>query len=507
MPRYNHVFERIFVVIAAMALQFIFFFLPINWLNNHFRSVAFLAMVLATLIVVSIINRDMLPEAKITWVILVFLAPLFGSIVYLLFSSNRMTSEHKTHFQKITTQSIPYAHQNILPPEEFRALAGKYFGQCSYIHKLTGQVAYQNTAVTFYPLGETFFEALLEELKKAERYIFMEYFILSEGVIWDRLLAVLEEKVRAGVEVRLMFDSFGSIKNLPENYDQILRDKGIQCVSFIPFKPVVSAIHNNRDHRKITVIDGKVGFVGGVNLADEYANITHPFGHWKDTAVKLSGPAVKGLTLLFLQMFNSHQQQVDEFSNYILSDEQTEPASGLVMPFCDGPRPAYPDYISENIILTTLNQAERYVWITTPYLILNSRLRNAICNAAYRGVDVRIITPHIPDKWFIFQITRSNYQRLQKAGVHIYEYTPGFLHAKQFLCDDEIASVSTVNLDYRSLMHHFECGVWMYQPDCLDDIKADFEQLFSVSQNMEAYRQPWPLQLLCRLTHVFFPLL
>ena len=450
----------------------------------------------------------MTTEAKIPWIILVMIAPLAGTVIYMLFSGNHLSREQKRRYGTIVKKSWDYFQQDVLPEEDFRHKMGKHAGQCMYIHHVTGQVAYPETDVKYYPMGEDFYRDLLDDLAKAETYIFMEYFIVKPGIMWEGILNILEKKVQQGVEVRFMYDDLGCVSTLPSNYDQVLRGKGIQCLKFNPFKPVVSEAHNNRDHRKITVIDGKIGFIGGANLADEYINEIHPFGRWKDTAVRLEGKGVKGLNLLFMQTFNAQRRiQNDDFSKYILEDYSKPEAEGVVMPFGDGPRPAYSEYVAENVYLNMINQAERYLWITTPYLILNNRLQNALCSAALRGVDVRIVTPHIPDKKFVFEITRSNYKKLQNAGVKIFEYTPGFIHAKQFLCDDITGIVGTINLDYRSLVHHFECGVWLYQTECLKDIKRDFEKTFDESMLVQDYQQSRFMVVLCKITHIFVPLL
>lgn len=508
MRNWKTLLGRLTLVGLAILLQIGFVLILLVKLDAYYKVVQTTMTILSFVVLINIVNRDMTTEAKIPWIILVLSLPLTGTVLYILFSGNRLSKEQKKRYRRILAKSRAYFHQDILEEDVFREQLGEYAGQCMYIHHATGQVAYGNTDVTYYPLGEDFFQDLLWELEKAQKYIFMEYFIVHPGVMWNSILAILERKVQEGVEVRFMYDDLGSVATLPADYDRFLCAKGIRCIKVNPFTPIVSEVHNNRDHRKITVIDGQVGFIGGANLADEYINVAHPYGHWKDTSLKLKGKGVKGLTLLFLQSFNSQSRgEMDDFSSYIPEKELEYSAQGLVLPYGDGPRPAYPDYIAENVYLNMIAQAQRYLWITTPYLILDNRLRNALCIAAQRGVDVRIVTPHIPDKKFVFQITRSNYKKLQSAGVKIYEYLPGFIHAKQFLCDDQVGIVGTINLDYRSLVHHFECGVWMYRTDCLKDMKADFEQLFQISQNMEGYQQARLMVILCRITHVFVPLL
>ena len=334
----------------------------------------------------------------------------------------------------------------------------------------------------------------------------MEYFIIETGQMWNKILNILQNKVREGVEVRVMYDDLGTIHKLPSNYHKKLRKIGIKCVKFNSFVPIMSALHNNRDHRKITVVDGKVGFVSGLNIADEYINVVQKYGYWKDTGIKITGEAVGSLLMMFLQLYNVQTQKLEDYKPY-LKDIEPVKANGLVCPFGDGPKYFYEDYIAENVYLNMINQAEKYIWITTPYLIVDSKLTNSLCLAAKRGVDVRIITPHVPDKKIIFRITRSSYKTLQEAGVKIYEYEKGFIHSKQFLCDDEVAIVGTINLDYRSLLHHYECGVLMCKVDCLKDIKRDFEYLFNVSINMKDFKLSKIARLYCAILKVFTPML
>lgn len=298
---------------------------------------------------------------------------------------------------------------------------------------------------------------------------------------------ILKEKVAQGIAVYLMYDDFGCMATLPERHYRQMEKEGIHCIPANKFAPVMSNIHNNRDHRKITVIDGNVGFTGGINLADEYINEIPKFGHWKDTAVKLEGNAVNNLTALFWLFWNmqSKRPMEYEFAWYLDKELCTEKGKGVVMPYGDGPETFYPESIGKNVYLNMIHGAKSYLYITTPYLICDNELMNALRLAAKRGVDVRIITPHIPDKKAIFLMTRSSYERLIADGVKIYEYTPGFIHAKNFVCDDKFATCGTINLDYRSLVHHYECGVWMYSVDCIWDMKKDFEDTLEQSERIE----------------------
>ncbi len=500
-------FSRLFIVGFAILAQLILFLLIISRLNDYFTLFSAFMNVISFIVVVAIINRDMITEAKIPWIIIALLMPVFGTVIYLTFSEYKLSHKQKRMHKAVEEHINDYFADDGKNHFAVQSQTGKYKGQFEYIHTVSGKDAYENTATRFFAMGEDFWQSLISDLKKAERYIFMEYFILEDGVMWESIFEILRAKAESGVEVRLMYDDLGSVNTLPWDFDRIMQRCGIICVKFNPFRPVISERHNNRDHRKITVIDGKVGYVGGVNIADEYINAKERFGVWKDTAVRLEGEAVASLAALFLQGYDAQTEIVEEYGVYLGNRHSMPDAGGVVMPYGDGPRPAYTEYIAENIYLNMINTAERYIWITTPYLIIDSKLENALKNAAMRGVDVRIITPHIPDKKTIFALTRSYYKRLTDSGVKIFEYIPGFIHAKQTICDDDIAMVGTVNLDYRSLIHHYECGVLMYRADCLADIKTDFENLFSVSMNMKDFRQREIVTHFCRIVTAFTPLL
>jgi len=340
----------------------------------------------------------------------------------------------------------------------------------------------ENTEVTYFPLGEDKFAAMLEELRKAEKFIFMEYFIIDEGYMWGSILRILEEKAKAGVDVRVMYDGMCEISLLPSNYCELLEQHGIQAKAFAPIRPIVSSHYNYRDHRKILVIDGKVAFNGGINLGDEYINRVEHFGHWKDTAVMMKGEAARSFTLMFLQMWNI-TEECPIFDPWIKETGYVpEHPSGYVIPFGDCPLDE--DKVGRAVYMDILNRAKNYVHIMTPYLILDGELETAIIYAAQRGVDVRLILPGIPDKKLAFALAKSHYHRLVRAGVKIYEYTPGFVHAKVFVSDDCKAVVGTINLDYRSLYHHFECATYLYKAACIPDIERDFQATMSKSRQV-----------------------
>ena len=453
-----------------------------------------------------IINSKMIVEGKMVWVILFLMFPLFGLVIYKMFVWKKAPQRHRKYYEQVKQQVAEINKKSVVEDANFREKLDKFYGQFEYIYKSSNLRTYENTNVKFLSSGELFYQELIEELKKAKSYIFMEYFIIERGAMFNSILEILKQKVQEGVEVRLMYDDFGTIHKLPNNYPKKLKQFGIKCVKFNSFVPIMSAVHNNRDHRKITVIDGQVGFVSGLNLADEYINIVKPYGYWKDTGVKINGDAVKSLLMMFLQLYNVQTQKVEDYKQYI-KDVKPVKSKGFVCPYGDGPRYFDEDNVALNVYLNMINQAQRYIWITTPYLIMDSQLTNALCNASKRGVDVRIITPHIPDKKYIFILTRSSYKTLQEAGVKIFEFEKGFVHSKQLICDDELAIVGTINLDYRSLLHHYECGVLMCGVDCIKDIKKDFQQMFSVSINMKNYKQNAFMRLYCAIIKVFTPML
>lgn len=509
------IFNRSTLVIIAILLQLgLSFILP--YVIAHYYEISFSRVfvpvdvvftIIAIIVLIRLINSDMTIEGQLTWSIVLLIFPVFGVIIYFIFVRKRPPRRHKKYYKKVKKEIEQYQVKYKEEDNYLKSQLGEYYGQFEYIYSATGLKTYENTEVKYLKLGEIFFEELLNELNKAERYIFMEYFVIERGKMWNKILAVLRKKVKAGVEVRVMYDDLGTIYKLPNNYAKQLNKMGIKCVKFNSFVPIMSAVHNNRDHRKMTIIDGKIGFISGLNIADEYINLVSPYGHWKDTGVKIVGDAVKNMLLMFLQLYEVQNQKIEDFSQYFPKEVTTIKHSGFVCPYGDGPKYVYNDNVAENVYLNMINQAKNYIWITTPYLIIDSQLRDALCRASKRGVDVRIITPHIPDKKFIFALTRSNYKPLKEAGVKIYEYVKGFIHAKQVLCDDNIAVVGTINFDYRSLLHHFECGVLMYKTDCLKSMKADFEHLFTLTIDMKNYSQNPFMRLMCAIIKLFTPLL
>ena len=500
--------QRVVITALLIVLQALLLFGFIWKLDNYFVYFYAGSVLLSLLITLGIINSKSNPAYKIAWLIPILLFPVFGGLIYLLFGSDRTGRYLRKKLQGIGTEMdnvIGEAHRRSgaeqLPPDA--ANQSRYISHCAYCPPS------QNTTTEYLPLGEVKFERMVEELKKAKHYIFLEYFIIQEGKMWNTILDILRQKAAEGVDVRVIYDDMGCIMILPTGYDRTLEQMGIKCRIFNPFVPILSSRFNTRDHRKICVIDGNVGFTGGINLADEYINAYEKHGHWKDTSILLKGEAVFNLTVMFLSMWDYLDSTTGktDYSRYYPT-VWDENAKGYVQPFADNPLDD--EAVGETVYLNLINKAKRYVYITTPYLILSSEMLTALTSAAKCGVDVRIITPHIPDKWYVHAVSRSHYQPLIEAGVKIYEYTPGFIHAKTFVVDDDYAVVGTINLDYRSLYLHFECAVWMYQTPSVAQVRDDFFKTQQISQEItleECRSLSFPRRLGRSVLRVFAPLM
>lgn len=446
--------------------------------------------VLKLVTLIYIVSSDAPAQYKISWLFFVGILPLIGIVCYIMFA-NKRPSKHKLSKVKPLQEAIDNVQNHEQNNElDFSNLDhGEHAKLLSnYIKKESAIGITDGTSVNYYPLGDDAFPVMLEELKKAKHYIFIEYFIIAKGKMWNSMLDILVQKVKEGVDVRVMYDDVGSVATLPMNYAKTLQALGIKCIVFNKLRPLIDIKLNNRDHRKILVIDGHVGFTGGINLADEYINQEVRFGHWKDNCIKLEGKAVYGLTVLFLTLWctltKSNYDEVKSPKYYpeTYADISHIKNDGYVQPYTDIPLDEEP--LGERVYMSIVQHAKKYVYITTPYLILDDEMANCLCLKAKEGVKVVLITPHIPDKKIVFGITRSNYKKLLTAGVKIYEYTPGFVHSKMFISDDVIGTVGTINLDYRSLYLHLENGTLLYQCSCLSEMKKDFEKSMSISQEI-----------------------
>lgn len=500
--------NRVFLVGVLLLIQLLLI-VGILWQFQEYFVYFYAVYVIAALFaILSIINSRRNPAYKIAWLIPVMLLPYIGVVIYFIFGHLYVRSDFVNRMRKVQVAETRAIEQTVekvtLPENDMDAII-----QSNYLTNYGLVPLFKNTKSQYLPLGEDMFESMKIELEKAEQYIFMEYFIIEKGKMWDEILEILVRKAEQGVDVRLMYDDFGCMFTLPHRYDLELEKMGIKSCVFNPFVPVLSSIFNNRNHRKITVIDGKVAFTGGANLADEYINQIDRFGHWKDTAIRLEGEAAWGFTLMFLTLWDFVRGENDVYEDYHpghfpeLSDDE-----GFYQPYTDIPFDE--ESLSSNVYLSLINRADHYVYITTPYLIIDNLLMEALCNAAKSGVDVRIQTPYIPDKWYVHAVTRSNYDQLIEAGVKIYEYTPGFIHSKTFVVDNEYAVVGSINMDYRSLYLHIECGVWMYKTTAVQEVYDDFIATQALCQEItldEVRRVGWWRHLGRAVLNVFAPLM
>ncbi|MEG0650294.1 MAG: cardiolipin synthase [Oscillospiraceae bacterium] len=442
--------------------------------------------ILAVLIVVGVAEKDDInPAYKITWILLVVALPFSGVLFYILFGSRGINPKKAKQLAKIE-QNVSSAMINSGEVSSETENTDKSFARCThYLSTVASAPLYPNTQSEYLPWGEVFFERFLQEVGKAEKSIFMEYFIIEDGIMWDKTLELLTSKAAQGVDVRIIYDSFGCIVTLPDRYEDKLRKLGIKCEIFNPLRfsvrPSDYSMLNHRDHRKITVIDGEVGFTGGVNFADEYINATNPYGKWKDTALMLKGPGVYSLTVTFLKMWDFITKSQTKYTQYI--PKTSFEADGYVQPYCDSPIDN--ETVSEYTYLNVLQRAQDYVYIATPYLVIDNEMLTALCLAAKSGIDVRLITPGVPDKWYVYYVTQSYYPALIKAGVRIFEYQPGFIHAKMYVSDDKVAIVGSANMDYRSLYLHFENCCAFYgghmATDVCEDLRLTMSQCREVS--------------------------
>jgi cardiolipin synthase len=463
----NTLCGRLVITATAILLQLLWLVYSVYSLSVYSEVVNIGLTVLSLLVVIYIINGSSAPEVKLAWIVPILAFPILGGFLFLI-------SGGKGPRRKLARAVAQQRHRSLGALPDSKPLLETLDDPCLARQSgyLVGQAfpLYANTRARYYPTGESGYAALLEALEKAEKFIFLEYFIIAPGKMWDGVLDILRRKAAQGVDVRVMYDDVGCVSTLPFRYYKKLRAMGIQAIAFNPFVPFCSTIMNNRDHRKIVVIDGNTAFTGGVNLADEYINEIEKYGHWKDNMVMLSGEGVWSMTLMFLELWDACIGGEDDLTRY--RPTLTAPSEGYVQPYCDTPLDR--EYLGENVYLDIINQARDYVYLMTPYLIIDSSMRTALTLAAKRGVDVRILTPGVPDKKVIWDLTRSHYPELLEAGVKIYEYTPGFLHAKVAVCDDELAVVGTINLDYRSLYLHFENACLFLKTPVVAETKADF---------------------------------
>ena len=446
---------------------------------------------LSLIMVLAIYNKRKNAAIKMPWIIVILAAPYLGIPLYLVFGLSGWTTKLRKQYARIDKEVKALLPENIPTLDHLQAVDPAAAGTFHYLQSHCGFPSYENSNVHYYSNPCDTLEDMLTDLAKAEKYICLEYFAIEDRTAFGRIKDVLQERAANGVLVRIFYDEVGSVSFINKGFIEEMELLGFECRVFNPTVPMLKVFLNNRDHRKIMVIDGKIAYTGGFNLADEYFNITHPYGHWKDSGLRIEGDAVQTFTALCLEMWNASEasdltdmkpyfQSVPKITRSILSDAL--PATGVLCPYGDSPLDE--ENTGEIVYMNLLNYAKKYAWFSTPYLIITDELLNSFVLAAKRGVDVRIITPRIPDKKLIFGVTRSYYGPLVSAGIHIYEYVPGFIHAKQCVVDDTIAACGTINLDYRSLYHHFEDGVLLYGNDAVRDIREDFSNLFPLCEDV-----------------------
>ena len=500
---FSRVLNRATITIALVVLQaawllwaFWMFTTGRVWLNGSLK-------LLSILIVLYLVRKDENSAYKIGWIVLIGVLPLLGGALYLAFGNKAPAKRLRERMQK-----VEQAHTADLAPQEGQTdtLELSCKNMSRYVERYGPYPAWKNTAAEYFPCGEAMYPKLLADLEQAEKFIFLEFFIVKTGKMWDGVEAILKRKAAEGVDVRLIYDDFGSLLGLPTDFVIRMEKNRIHCIPFNPVVPLVSLVMNHRDHRKIVVIDGNVAYTGGVNLADEYINAEHRFGYWKDAAIRLEGAAVWNFTVMFLNCWNAFRPLETDYAPYAPT-RLPKQQDGIVQPYADSPLDEEP--LAETVYLNILSQAKRYVYIYTPYLAVGEEMLDALKNAAKRGVDVRLVLPGIPDKKLVFRLSRSYYVPLIRAGVRIYEYAPGFLHAKCYVSDDRVAVVGSINMDYRSLFLHFECGALLFHNSQVialrDDVRATLPQCREVQ--LSDCRTSLPGTLLDSVLRLLSPLM
>ena len=508
----NRLSSRLFLTGIAMLLQ-------LGWIAytlyeaaevNPLFSVCL--RVISVVVALYVVYKHIKTYNKLSWVFLILFLPILGVPCYFLFGRADMTKKVREQHHMIMDMMAPLRTRSEIVEQELEKDNPEAAKQSAYVRNAGRYPVYMEKDSKYYKSGEECFPDILEDLRNAKKFIFIEFFIMEIGSMFDSIVDILEQKAKEGVHVRLIYDDMGCVDKLPPKYYKVLQEKGIHCAGFNPFRPFLSIIMNNRDHRKIIVVDGQIAYTGGINLADEYINEIERFGYWKDAAVRLTGDCVWNFTSMFLEMWSYITKGTEDFNKFKVvsndNDALIHAGKGYVQPF--GDCPLDDKCIGETVYLNLINHARKYVYIFTPYLILGEELSTALINAAQAGVDVRIVTPAIPDKKMVFLVTQANYEPLIRGGVKIYQYTPGFIHSKCFVVDDIYASVGTINMDFRSLYLHFECGTFLYKTECVMQVKEDALETFAVSKQIsleECENKNFFFQLFLSFLRLFAPLL
>ena len=503
--------SRFFWTFLFIFIQLGVIYLSLAYVESRF-SLSLVGSVLGIVVSVLVFIRDDASEYKLSWILLIMVVPFFGASMYFIFGNKKkgiVQEKRMRKYQEMRAKHLIDAYPKALDADGI--LTEEDAKLSRYVSGLSESRVFGNTSVEYFPLGDPSFPMIIRELEKARKFIFMEYFIYQKGVFWDTVLEILRRKVSEGVEVLLMYDDMGSIGTLPRRYWKTLRSYGIKAVAFNPVRPRLNPKLNYRDHRKVCIIDGNVAISGGLNMADEYINRSIRFGHWKDNCFILRGDGVWNYTFMFLQLWSysaPEEYHVDDFAPYMPTDTSSVKGDGFIQSFGDSPLEEFT--VAENVYISIINSARRYVWISTPYLILDSSMANALILASRSGVDVRIITPSIPDKKAVYAHTRANYRRLLANGIRIFEYVPGFIHSKMFVVDDCSAIVGTANMDFRSFFLHFESGTIFYGGKTVDAVKADFNDTFDLCKEItfkEFEARPWGQKVLAQMSKIVTPML
>ncbi len=474
------VFSRVFIVIILIIVEIIALLTAVTYISQWFKFLYAALYILGICVVVYLVNKQGNPTYRMYWIIAAAAFPIFGLILYLVFGIARVQPKFRRERLESITKYKPVLARVENDLESLKAKDIDAYKQASYIWNYSYFPIHGHSELTYLNSGEAFYKALLAELEKAQKFIYIEIFIIKEGKMFDDVLEILKRKASQGVDVRIIYDDAGTAMYLPAGYYKRLQKYGIKCQVFNPLRPVLLVTMNNRDHRKVIVIDGITSFTGGMNLADEYINLEQPFGHWKDAGVMMKGEATANMQIMFLQFWQSEDEERIPDSWPVPQPAARTDSDGYILPFSDSPTDN--EDIALNTHLNMIWNAKKYVWIMTPYFVVGDDLLGAILQAAKNGIDVRIITPSIPDKWSVLELTRSSYPALLKAGVKVYEYTPGFIHSKVVLTDSQTAIVGSINMDFRSYFLDFEDGVFMYNIDAINDIEKDFKETFSCSR-------------------------
>lgn len=504
---YKLVFSRATFFVIALLFQIFILVIAFYWFYEYIAYFYWIVLIFSLIIIIFILNKEDSPEYKISWIIPIVILPAAGILLYIFFNIQyksrtiaKNISENDDSMKKVLKQS-----DDILSEIENSDI--HVLNLIKYMNNCTPYTIYKNTRTTFFKLGEEKFDSLIKDLKEAKEFIFLEYFIVARGNLWNTIFEILKDKVREGIEVRIIYDGMCENLALPHGYSNTLKKHHIKVKIINPVVPTLSTYQNNRDHRKIAVIDGKIAYTGGINIADEYINKKLRYGHWKDTAIRLEGEAVNSFTLIFLAMWNVYEKNISEYSKY-LRNYKIESCHEYVMPYADSPLDV--NQVSKRIYLDIINTATRYIHIMTPYLIIDSELMSALKYAAKRGVDVKILMPNIPDKKYAFYLSQSYYKELLNAGIKIYQYTPGFIHAKEVISDNLEAVIGTVNFDYRSLFLHFECAVYLYKTNTVKDMENDYINTLERSQEitLQVYKKmPLIKRIYGQILRLFAPLM